>query len=58
MTRYSFIILSVLLMALGSFNAEGQRMDRGIDLSSQPCFIKKGTWMVGGGAKLYASQQR
>ena len=50
MTRYSFIILSVLLMALGSFNAEGQRMDRGIDLSSQPCFIKKGTWMVGGGA--------
>ena len=50
MDRRSCIVLSVLFLILGTFSAEGQKLDRGIDLSSQPCFIKKGTWMVGGGA--------
>ncbi len=30
--------------------AVGQKMDRGIDMTSQPCFVNKGTWMIGGGA--------
>lgn len=50
MTRHTIRLLSVFLLAFCSFHAEGQKLDRGIDLSSQPCFIKKGTWMIGGGA--------
>lgn len=50
MTRLLFRTLTVLLLSLASFAAEGQKLDRGIDLSSQSCVIRKGTWMVGGGA--------
>lgn len=50
MARLLFRSLAVLLPLLVSFAAEGQKLDRGIDLLSQPCVIKKGTWMVGGGA--------
>lgn len=42
LTLFSFLLLCQL--------ASGQKMDRGIDLSSQPVFVSKGTWMVGGGA--------
>lgn len=50
MARLLFRSLAVLLPLLVSYAAEGQKLDRGIDLSSQPCVIRKGTWMVGGGA--------
>lgn len=50
MARLLFRSLAVLLPFLVSSAAEGQKLDRGIDLSSQPCVIRKGTWMVGGGA--------
>jgi hypothetical protein len=50
MARHTIRILAVLILAFSSFHAEGQKLDRGIDLSSQPCFIRKGTWMIGGGA--------
>lgn len=50
MARLLFRSLAVLLPLLVSSAAEGQKLDRGIDLSSQPCVIRKGTWMVGGGA--------
>ncbi len=50
MARLLFRSLTVLLLLFSAFAAEGQRLDRGIDLSSQPCVIRKGTWMVGGGA--------
>lgn len=50
MARLLFRLLAVLLPLLVSSAAEGQKLDRGIDLSSQPCVIRKGTWMVGGGA--------
>lgn len=50
MARFLFRSLTVLLLSLVSLVAEGQKMDRGIDLSNQPCVIRKGTWMVGGGA--------
>ncbi len=43
-------IASVLLLLL-CLPARGQKMDRGIDMSSQPVFIPQGTWMVGGGAR-------
>ena len=48
--RYGFQLVTTLLLLLSPLLAEGQKLDRGIDLSSQPCFIKKGTWMIGGGA--------
>lgn len=41
---------SLLLLCLCALPARAQKMDRGIDMSSQPVFIEKGTWMVGGGA--------
>ena len=47
MNRKSLILFSFLLLCQ---LASGQKMDRGIDLSSQPVFVSKGTWMVGGGA--------
>lgn len=50
MARHKIATVSALLLLLSLFRAEGQNLDRGIDLSSQPCFIKKGTWMIGGGA--------
>ncbi len=50
MARHKIATVSALLLLLSLFRAEGQKLDRGIDLSSQPCFIKKGTWMIGGGA--------
>lgn len=50
MARLLFRSLAVLLPLLVSYAAEGQKLDRGIYLSSQPCVIRKGTWMVGGGA--------
>ncbi len=46
--RHIFIL--ALLLLLCAFTARGQKLDRGIDMSTQPCFIEKGTWMVGGGA--------
>ncbi len=49
MARHKIATVSALLLLLSLFRAEGQKLDRGIDLSSQPCFIKKGTWMIGGG---------
>ena len=48
--RNGFRLIAVVLLILGPLTARGQRMDRGIDLTSQPCFVKKGTWMIGGGA--------
>ena len=50
MARHKIATVSALLLLLSLFRAEGQKLDMGIDLSSQPCFIKKGTWMIGGGA--------
>lgn len=50
MARLLFRSLTALLLFLASVAAHGQKLDRGIDLSNQPCVIKKGTWMVGGGA--------
>jgi hypothetical protein len=47
-SRHIFIL--ALLLFLCAFTARGQKLDRGIDMSTQPCFIEKGTWMVGGGA--------
>ena len=47
-TRLLMSFFAVLL--LRPFAAEGQRLDRGIDMASQPVFVEKGTWMVGGGA--------
>ena len=44
-------IASAALLLLLCLPAQGQKMDRGIDMSSQPTFIPKGTWMVGGGAR-------
>ncbi len=48
--RLRLHIASALLLLL-CLPAQGQKMDRGIDMSSQPVFIPKGTWMVGGGAR-------
>ena len=48
--RNGFRLIAVVLLIIGPLTARGQRMDRGIDLTSQPCFVKKGTWMIGGGA--------
>lgn len=45
-SRLLMVILSLLL----PFSAWGQKFDRGIDMSNQPVFVQKGTWMVGGGA--------
>lgn len=50
MARRSKILLLALL-ALLPCAARAQKLDRGIDMSSQPVFIPKGTWMVGGGAR-------
>ena len=50
MSNRGHIFILAFLLVLCSFSARAQKMDRGIDMSSQPCFIKKGTWMVGGGA--------
>ena len=47
--RRQLPVIILLLLSLG-FPALGQKMDRGIDMSSQPTFISKGTWMVGGSA--------
>ncbi len=47
-SRHIFIL--ALFLFLCAFTARGQKLDRGIDMSTQPCFIEKGTWMVGGGA--------
>ncbi len=43
------LIIAALLLPI-SQTVWGQKMDRGIDMSSQPTFIPQGTWMVGGGA--------
>ncbi len=54
MARRSKIALPALLALLALLSplaARAQKLDRGIDLGSQPVFIPKGTWMVGGGAK-------
>ena len=48
--RNGFRLIAVVLLILGPLTARGQKMDRGIDMTSQPCFVKKGTWMIGGGA--------
>ncbi len=48
--RQASRLIFVIVLFFSSLCAEGQKLDRGIDLSSQPCFIKKGTWMIGGGA--------
>ena len=45
-SRLLMLILSLLL----PLSAWGQKFDRGIDMSNQPVFVQKGTWMVGGGA--------
>lgn len=45
-SRLLMVILSLLL----PLSAWGQKFDRGIDMSNQPVFVQKGTWMVGGGA--------
>lgn len=50
MARSSRIVPLCLLALLLPLAARAQKMDRGIDMSSQPVFIPKGTWMVGGGA--------
>lgn len=50
MTR-KLLTVSASLLLLLCFPAQGQKMDRGIDMSSQPVFIPKGTWMAGGGAR-------
>ncbi len=50
MSNRGHIFILAFLLVLCSFSARAQKMDRGLDISSQPCFIKKGTWMVGGGA--------
>ncbi len=44
-------VLLLLVPLLRPSPAEGQKLDRGIDISSQSCFIRKGTWMIGGGAR-------
>ncbi len=48
--RHGLRLIPALLLLLGPVAAGGRKLDRGIDLSSQPCFIEKGTWMIGGGA--------
>lgn len=50
MTRLLYRSIFALLLILASTQVEGQKLDRGIDMSNQPCVIRKGTWMVGGGA--------
>lgn len=45
-SRLLMLIFSLLL----PLSAWGQKFDRGIDMSNQPVFVQKGTWMVGGGA--------
>lgn len=50
MTR-KLLTVSASLLLLLCLPAQGQKMDRGIDMSTQPVFIPKGTWMVGGGAR-------
>lgn len=48
--RIRLLTNAILLLLLVPFSARGQKFDRGIDMSTQPVFVEKGTWMVGGGA--------
>ena len=48
MNRY--VIAAITVLMLGPLTARAQRYDRGYDMSHQSCFVKKGSWMVGGTA--------
>lgn len=46
--RQTFLI--GLFLFAGLFDAGAEKLDRGFDNGSQDVFIRKGTWMIGGGA--------
>lgn len=46
--RLKLIVCTAVALLGHCLAAEAQRYDRGYDMSSQPVFVDKGSWMVGG----------